>query len=265
MPISSGGGIDVTTLAAGAIDRATTTKPATGTLATPASAKPTAPSGGEPARHKVERGETAYTIARLYNVNVRALADWNGLGSDLAVREGQILMIPVAQGKAPSAAAAPLPGEGSPTPLPPSSTKPLPAEKPVAASTPVKTPPAPDLGTTASAKFSMPVSGKIIRGYQKKKNDGIDIAASAGGTVAAAASGTVAAITKDTQGVPILVLRHDGNLLSVYANIADITVKKGDKVKRGQALAKVRAADPAFLHFEIRQGFESVDPMPYLQ
>ena len=37
------------------------------------------------------------------------------------------------------------------------------------------------------------------------------------------------------------------------------------KVKRGQAIAKVRASSPAFLHFEVRQGFDSVDPMPYLQ
>ena len=27
----------------------------------------------------------------------------------------------------------------------------------------------------------------------------------------------------------------------------------------------VRGADPAFLHFEVRQGFDSVDPVPYLQ
>ena len=65
--------------------------------------------------------------------------------------------------------------------------------------------------------------------------------------------------------MPILVVRHAGNLLTVYANIDAIAVKKGDKVKRGQAIAKVRASDPAFLHFEVRQGFDSVDPMPYLQ
>ena len=63
----------------------------------------------------------------------------------------------------------------------------------------------------------------------------------------------------------LLVLRHEGNLLTVYANIDGITVSKGDRVKRGQAIAKVRAGDKPFLHFEVRQGFDSVDPMPYLQ
>jgi murein DD-endopeptidase MepM/ murein hydrolase activator NlpD len=120
--------------------------------------------------------------------------------------------------------------------------------------------------STASApRLGMPVQGKIIRGYQKKKNEGIDIAAAAGTTVTAAGDGTVAAITKDTDQVPILVIRHEGNLLTVYANIDGITVAKGEKVKRGQAIAKVRAGDSPFLHFEVRQGFDSVDPMPYLQ
>ncbi len=265
LPTTAGGAIDVTTIASGAIDRAQTGQSATATAAAPGTTPAPAPTGAEPARHKVERGESAYSIARLYNVNVKALADWNGLGNDLSVREGQILLIPVSNGQSATVETVSAPGAGSATPVPPSAAKPLPAEKPVAASEPVKTPPAPDLGATASAKLSLPVQGKIIRGYQKKKNDGIDIAAGAGTTVAAAGDGTVAAITKDTQQVPILVVRHAGNLLTVYANIDGITVKKGDKVKRGQALATVRASDPAFVHFEVRQGFESVDPMPYLQ
>lgn len=263
------GGIDVTTIASGAIDRADAGKPPVTVTpaAQPAPAtKPAAPAGAEPVRHKVERGESAYSIARLYNVNVKALADWNGLGNDLAVREGQTLLIPVAAGAAPKPAPVTAPGEGSPTPTPPSASKPLPAEEPAKASDPVKTPPAPDLDASAPAtKLAMPVSGKIIRGYQKNKNDGIDISSAAGTPVAVAGDGTVAAITKDTEGVPILVVRHAGNLLTVYANIDAIAVKKGDKVKRGQAIAKVRASDPAFLHFEVRQGFDSVDPMPYLQ
>ncbi|MCY1125857.1 peptidoglycan DD-metalloendopeptidase family protein [Frigidibacter sp. RF13] len=277
--VNEPGGVDVTTIAGGAIDRATGgqsgTVPAsapTGTVTTtpltPAKPVP-APvqTGAEPIRHKVERGESAYSIARLYNVNVKALADWNGLGKDLAVREGQILLIPVgAKGGVVVTDDTSKPGEGSKTPTPPSAAEPVPEEKTEPASKPVEKPAAPDVGaTTASAKLSMPVQGSIIRGYQKKKNDGIDISASAGTAVGAAGDGTVAAITKDTEGVPILVIRHAGNLLTVYANIDGIAVKKGDKVKRGQAIAKVRGSNPAFLHFEVRQGFESVDPMPYLQ
>jgi len=109
------------------------------------------------------------------------------------------------------------------------------------------------------------VAGKIIRGYVKKKNDGIDIAAAPGTPVKAAADGTVAAVTKDTAGTPIIVVRHADNLLTVYAGVDGVTLAKGAAVKRGQTIAKVRTADPAFLHFEVRKGVESVDPLPYLQ
>ncbi|MDW4548151.1 M23 family metallopeptidase [Defluviimonas sp. D31] len=261
-----GGRIDVTTIASGALDRASAT-PAPQPAAAPA---PAPVSGTEPVRHRVQRGETAYSVARLYNVDVKALADWNGLGPDLGLREGQTLLIPVANATRPAPVAVTAPGQGSPTPTPPSASTPLPAEKTTPAAAPVKTPPPADLGaekTAASSgsKLAMPVQGKIIRGYQKKKNEGIDISASAGSSVTAAGDGTVAAITKDTEQVPILVIRHEGNLLTVYANIDGIAVAKGAKVSRGQTIAKVRASDPAFLHFEVRQGFDSVDPMPYLQ
>jgi len=255
---ASGGEIDIARLAGDAIERA---DPGTATSA------PSTPAGPEPIRHKVERGETAYSIARLYNVSVRSLADWNSLGPDLSVREGQYLLIPVAAQS--TAAAAPAqtaqPGAGSATPPPPSAAKPLPEQD----ATPAvpEEPASPHMSTdrtTANAQFAMPAEGSIIRGYQKGKNDGIDISASGGSPVRAAADGTIAAITRDTDEVPILVVRHPDNLLSVYANIDGIAVEKGASVKRGQTIARVRAGSPAFLHFELRKGFESVDPMPYL-
>lgn len=262
-PSAGGGAIDVTTIAGNAIDRADQTAPA--------AAKPQAPAGGEPVRHKVQRGETAYTIARAYNVSAKALADWNGLGADLAIREGQFLIIPTAA-SAPLAPEAVLtvPGQGSPTPTPPSAKKPLPDEKTApAAEKPKETPASPDMGSqrtgATATQLVMPVAGKIIRTYQKKKNDGIDISAAAGTAVKAADAGTVAAVTKDTTGTPIVVIRHAGELLTVYAGVDQLKVAKGDKVARGQAIAVVRSGNPAFLHFEVRKGVESVDPMPYLQ
>lgn len=262
------GGLDVTTIASSALDRVSTTTLA----AAPLSAAPAASSAAQPARHKVQRGETAFGIARQYGVSSKALAEWNGLGPDLGVREGQFLIIPVAGATAPvRAPAASAPGQGSATPLPPSASQPLPDQKTQAvaevkakASQPVA-----DLSGNISAgnsaTFAMPVAGKIIRGYAKGKNDGIDIAAAAGTPVSAAGAGSVAAITKDTSGTPIVVIRHSGGLLTVYAGVEGLRVAKGDTVSRGQAIAAVRAADPSFLHFEVRKGVESVDPMGFLQ
>ena len=80
----------------------------------------------------------------------------------------------------------------------------------------------------------------------------------------AAADGIVAAITRDTDQVPIIILRHADNLLTVYAGVDNLTIEKGDRVTRGQIIAKVRDAEPSFLHFEVRQGLSSVDPMDFL-
>ena len=260
--IGGAGPVDVSTIATTALDRVGTTPRVAGT--TTATANPT--------QHKVQRGETAFSIARTYNVSARSLSDWNGLGTDLEVREGQVLIIPTATGTPPDPrrTVVKLPGIGSDTPQPPSAKKPLPDEVPIKASEPAKeTPPVADLGKTRTAasasSFAMPVSGKIIRGYTKKKNDGIDIAASAGTAVKSAADGTVAAVTTDTKGTPIVVIRHADSILTVYAGVDGLKVKKGDKVSRGQTIAVVRAGDPAFVHFEIRKGTDSVDPMPYLQ
>lgn len=125
------GAIDITTLAGGAIDASPATPRVTTTaLEPPRAATTAAPRAvGEPIRHKVSRGETAYTISRLYQVPVRSLAEWNGLGPDFAIREGQHLLIPVANTPAPvQTAAVTAPGEGSATPTPPSASKPLPRE-----------------------------------------------------------------------------------------------------------------------------------------
>ncbi|WP_298292523.1 LysM peptidoglycan-binding domain-containing M23 family metallopeptidase [uncultured Litoreibacter sp.] len=255
--------LDIADIATSAIDNA----PSGGGIAQAQPSKRI--DGPEPIRHRVERGETAYSIARLYNVSVRSLADWNGLGADLEVREDQYLLVPVVDQSVTPAKTEAAPGQGTVTPTPPSASKPLP--EPVKA---VEKPATPDTGgapatatpvvATKSPAFQQPVAGKILRPYKKRKNEGIDIEAAAGAPVKAAADGSVAAITRDTDQVPILVVRHTGNVLTVYANITGITVKKGDKVSRGQTIAKVGPGSPPFLHFEVREGFESVNPAKYL-
>ena len=264
-PIRPASQVDITTLAGNAIDSAAPTAPA--------AAPPTASGGIEPVRHKVARGETIYTISRLYNVPVRTIADWNRLDRNYTLREGQFLLVPTSlAAPEPEPETEPTvtaPGTGSRTPEPPSASRPLPTETPPAASAPAPTPPAPKLETspapTRDAQMGFPVDGTIVREYSKGRNDGIDISAPAGTAVKAAASGVVAAITSDADNIPIVIVKHPDNLLTVYANLGDIAVKKDDRVSRGQAIGKVRAGSPPYLHFEVRRGFDSVDPMPFLQ
>lgn len=255
------GSVDVTTIASAAIERS-------GPSGETPAAAPAAASGVEPIRHRVQRGETAFTIARLYNVTPRALADWNGLDADFTVREGQYLLVPAGRVTTPAAATAP--GTGTVAPEPPSSAEPLPPPPTPRAEAAEATPPSPPLAeerTEASSpgEMMMPVSGSIIRPFVEGETDGIAISSPAGAPVRAARDGTVAAISRDTNGVPIVVVRHEGNLLTIYSQIDALTVDQGDTVQRGDPLGQVRDNDPPFLHFEVRQGFESVDPMPYLQ
>ncbi|MCU0908355.1 MAG: peptidoglycan DD-metalloendopeptidase family protein [Rhodobacteraceae bacterium] len=251
------GSVDITTLAGGAIERAgsgrTTPVPAAG--------------GTQPVQHQVTRGETAFTIARSYGVSVEALAQWNGLDSQFSVREGQFLLIPPVMATARTAAAAPPvepPGAGSATPPPPSSATPLPPP-PTAAPPVAAAPPPPTTAATRAAQFAMPVQGPIIRAFARGRNDGIDIGAPAGTPVRAAEAGTVAAITQNTDGVPIVVIRHPNDLLTVYAGLDNVTVSRGTAVTRGQQIATVRTAQTPFLHFEVRRGMEALDPGPFLE
>jgi len=263
--ILPGEDVDITTLAGDALDRVEAEAGGNDTAAASAERL----TENEPIRHQVVRGETAYSIARLYKVSVRSLADWNGLGPDLAVREGQYLIIPFTASASPTPPepTATSPGQGSPTPLPPSASTPLPQEddEPIFEIRNGPTsPPAGESGTdSGTARLTMPVSGGIIRAYERGKNDGIDIAADAGTPVMAATDGTVAVITSDTDLGTILVLRHTDDLLTVYANVSDLKVRQGDTVSRGQTIA-VTGSEAEYLHFEVREGVDSADPMTYL-
>ena len=216
----------------------------------------------EPIRHKVSRGETAFTISRLYNVSIRSLAEWNGLDSNFTIREGQYLLIPLPKDQIAPVSESASPGQVSNTPSPPSSSEALP-DPVIKETSELETDQTKIIETNNEGLFAYPVNGKIIRDYVKNKTDGIDISAPEGSPVVAAETGVVAAITADTQGVPIIVLKHEGNLLTVYAGLGDISVKEKEKVSRSQIIGNIRSGDPSFLHFEVRRGFESIDPMEF--
>ncbi|MGR3624259.1 peptidoglycan DD-metalloendopeptidase family protein [Pseudophaeobacter sp.] len=276
------GAVDIAALAGNAIDASPVTSPNPGSVTTtqiqptPQQRPATVQTGPEPIRHKVVRGETAYTISRLYQVPVKSLAEWNGLGSDFAIREGQQLLIPLkdpssapssATGTAAAVTTVTAPGEGTSTPTPPSATKPLPQENLAPASVASENLPSVDVpapSRASDAPMAYPVQGKIVSTYSKGRNDGIDIAGGSGAAVKAAEAGSVAAITKDSKNIPIIVIRHGPQLLTIYANIDKISVSKGEQVARGQVIGNLHETEGATLHFEVRDGYDSLDPLDYL-
>ena len=213
----------------------------------------------EPIKHNVVRGETVFTISRLYNISVRSLADWNGLDSDYTLREGQILIIPLVDKKATKNTQKEI--DESAVPAPPSSKKPQPRNvntQEFSKSTDTK------ISVPENGKMAYPLEGLVIREYSKNINDGIDFTARAGTKVVAADTGLVATVTEDINQIAIVVLKHPGNILTVYANLTNIKVSTNQNVNRGDILGEIPNGDPPYLHFEIREGFESVDPLEYL-
>ena len=283
-PISE---INITELAGAAIDRGEVSADTNAAdLSSNAGMSVLPQTGLEPIKHRVERGETAFTIARLYNVSIKALSEWNSLDADFTIREGQHLLVPVI----PRAGASDRtevykdiaqPGTGSTITAPPSASTALPQNvqatttvqpaQSLADLTPVETAPEPTpepeptLVANEGGRLGYPVQGEILKAYEKGVNEGIDIAATAGSPVKAAEAGTVGAIVQDTNGVDIIVIKHVGNLLTVYTHVENPTIAKGDRVSRGQVIGTVRAGSPSFVHFEVRVGSDSVDPMEYLK
>ncbi|WP_245442489.1 peptidoglycan DD-metalloendopeptidase family protein [Methylobacterium terrae] len=154
--------------------------------------------------------------------------------------------------------------------------KPEPAKPVKVASLPEKAPepaPAPAVAPAAPApdpqsSFRWPARGRVINGYGSSGNEGINIAVPEGTPVKAAEEGTVAYAGSDVKGYGKLVLvRHANGYVSAYAHNGEIDVRPGEKVKRGQTIAKSGASGNVTspqLHFEIRKGATPVDPMPHL-
>jgi murein DD-endopeptidase MepM/ murein hydrolase activator NlpD len=133
-------------------------------------------------------------------------------------------------------------------------------------------PPEPEPAPRGSERFLWPVKGKIISNFGPKKgglnNDGINIAAPEGTTVMAADNGVVAYAGNELRGFGnLLLIRHADGWVTAYAHNEKLLVKRGEKVKRGQAIAQIGSTGNVSapqLHFEVRKGTDPVDPIKYL-
>lgn len=226
------------------------------------------PLGAAPRTVTVGANETLAAVAKRARVDVDALAAENGLIRPYTLRAGQTLRLPEPPPAAPAAkTAAPSAKSAVPpqTPAPPETEVAGLAQAPAA----VARPPAPPEG----GGFLWPVKGRLLSTFGSKANglhnDGINIAARRGQPVRAIAPGVVAYAGNELRGFGNLVLiRHDGGWVSAYAHADSIEVARGDKVRRGQVIARIGdsggVGEPQ-LHFELRRGKKAVDPLPYLK
>ena len=209
----------------------------------------------EPDRyHTVAPGETVYSIARSYQTTPSAIRLANRLNENYAIQPGQTLTIP--------------PGRA---PLPPSAGDPAPAA-PVQA----RELQSPQLGQyrsdVASRRLMRPVPGDIVAGFGDSSaagpRTGVELRALPGIPVKAADDGEVVFVSSDDSPLgQMLLLKHEGGLMSVYGNLRNVAVSTGAVIGRGTTLAEVaeppRGREPT-VRFELRRGATPIDPTPFL-
>ena len=226
----------------------------------------------------VQRGDTLYSIAMGFGVDVRELARWNGLPDASVLRVGQALRVappveaavatvtPVTPGG--STEVRPLPAPGGPVvavPLPPSAAVPAPAAPDSAPAAKPGAVPAP--AQAPSSQWLWPSAGKVIDGFDAPRNKGIDIGGNEGETVQAAADGEVVHVGSALRGYGnLVIIRHPGDYVTAYGHNRKILVSQGQQVKRGQPIAELGRTDSdrPKLHFEIRHQGKPLDPVKYL-
>ena len=240
-----------------------------------------------PLKHRVEIGDTAYSIARLYNVSVTSLSKWNGLDADLNVVVGRELIIPVILNnknfKNPEIKAP------TPTPIPTETNNNLSLNE---SKLKTESHSSEQNGVNNQInvakesqsneiiqKFVRPVNGIILRKYNptaiNNKNEGIDFAAKPGTPVKSTATGVVALISEPVGGLgKIILIKHKESIISIYGRINEIKVVKGERVQAGQVIGNVEKSfineddtenKQNYLHFELRKGTESLDPEPLFE
>jgi murein DD-endopeptidase MepM/ murein hydrolase activator NlpD len=230
-------------------------------------------------------GESLAAVARRARVDPDALAAENGLIRPYALKPGQVLRLPAPPSPVAAASSRPSAGDAAPARTAPARDPPNAEPRRTEPSRPAPPPetevaglpqaPAAVARPSDSPRrggFVWPLRGRLISGFGAKDhgmhNDGINIAAKRGQPVRAVGGGEVAYVGNELRGFGNLVLiKHDDGWVSLYAHNDTIDVARGDKVRRGQVIARAGntggVGEPQ-LHFELRRDKKPVDPLPYL-
>ena len=193
----------------------------------------------------VAPGESLETIARRADVPMADLLEINGLADAAEARPGRLIFVLAPPGL-------PGPGPGSA----PADDGALPAL--VTARTPLRWP-------LATPRI---VVGSPFGTREGRPHEGIDLPAPVGTPVFAAAEGRVVYAGKGIRGYGnLVVVRHGGDLMTVYAHNSVLLVAQGQSVRAGDRIALVGQSGHAtgpHLHFEVRAGQVPRNPMGFL-
>ncbi|MBR1514123.1 MAG: peptidoglycan DD-metalloendopeptidase family protein [Bacteroidales bacterium] len=115
--------------------------------------------------------------------------------------------------------------------------------------------------SSSYGKHTSVVSSKVT-----VTNNGIDIATTEGAKARAVFDGEVASVTKLTGANTVVILRH-GEYFTVYSNLENVTVKRGDKVKTKQNIGTIhtnKTENKTELHFELLKETTRQNPASWL-
>jgi murein DD-endopeptidase MepM/ murein hydrolase activator NlpD len=227
--------------------------------------------------HSVEQTDTVESISQRYGVSTEEIAELNQIPSTGRIVGRERIFIPLGSGKPP--------GDGRPVKERPIETTGTEASLRSAVSQVAKTTSRSSSSrtggvngrkcqATAQSCFLWPVQGEVVQWFGKQgkgstgDSDGINIKAPAGADVIAAANGEVLYSGDAIKGYGnLILLRHESNIITVYAHNRINLVKEGARVMRGEKIAEVGnsgAASESLLHFEVRVNEQPVDPTLYL-
>jgi septal ring factor EnvC (AmiA/AmiB activator) len=134
------------------------------------------------------------------------------------------------------------------------------------------------LTTTDIGQLDWPVQGSIVYRFGRLMNpdnatstrwNGVGIGAPLGSPVKSIEAGDVAlAEVSGTYGL-MVIIQHGGGAYSIYSSLATTSVRRGQKVAKGDVIGAVGQSDPDLpprLHFEMRpKDGVAVDPLEWLR
>lgn len=272
-------GLTAATLAACALNSPMPRAPVSSTTKIPEN-KPATPVSVGPNQYMVQKGDNLYNIGRKFGIPHLKLAEINQLQTPYEIHVGQVLNIKAATGATNNKANDTTSTDDAevvtsaitrPELAPAGDAASGAAANPTAATDGAKIPAdGQDIEAVADndIQWQWPLAGKVSAGFDPQLNKGLNITGNAGQTVNAAGAGKVIYSGMDVRGYgKLIIIKHNSNLLSVYAHQGNSLVKEGSFVSQGEKLATLPAAansKPPMLHFEIRQKGKPVDPVSYL-